>query len=535
MTLNKRKSLNDLAGTLYDVAIIGGGINGTGLARELALRGIKTILLEKGDLGSGTSSQSSKLVHGGLRYLEQGHFSLVKEALKERFNLLHNAPHLVTPLPFIIPIYKNGNLPKWKVRLGLTLYDSLAGFKNIKPHKWLSTEDALQRAPYLNSEGLIGAAVYYDAQMNDARLCLENGLQANHLGAHVLNYCKVMSCQPHGKHIYEITAYDDIAKVQGTIKAKKVVNTTGPWTNETVSLLGINEDPLVSASKGSHVVTKQFTTNHAILLQAKSDQRIFFVLPNSDSTTIGTTETAVVEDLDNLAISKEEKEYLLKEVNGFFPDVKLTESDVISSFSGVRPLIRSKGSLGKTSREHKLVQHSDGLFSLVGGKYTTYRRIAETTAKALFRALNVKFPGYMTSSMSLYGGEIENISQYIEVNYPLEQSIYPVSKEVYAHIIHRYGSAYQTVLSVLCEHGMYIEHIGTTPNVKGEVIYAIRFEMAQKIEDFMRRRTELFFKPGNGRQVLDIVADMFQKELGWNDLQKEIEKKDYLTFVNRNT
>jgi glycerol-3-phosphate dehydrogenase len=366
----------------YDVIIIGGGINGAGIARELALRNYTVLLLEKNDFASGTSSASSKLVHGGIRYLENGDFHLVKEALRERHYLLKNAPDLVKPLPFIFPVYQTNKRPPWMIRCGVWLYDLLAGKHLIQKSCWLSPKEALKKEPTLKKEGLLGASLYWDAQMDDTQVCLANIEDAKNLGATVLNHTEVT----------QINAPYVITKKK-TYHAKMIINATGPWTDEILQ----SHHRLLRPSKGIHIITKKLTSSHAIVVTNHIDNRIFFVIPWKDNTTlIGTTDTDYPNLMKDLTIEPSEIDYLLDEINQQFPTLNLTQKDVISSFVGVRPLLdnqKRKGfHIGTVSREHAIIQHTPNFMSIIGGKFTTYRAIAEEVAKKTHHLLNPQIP-----------------------------------------------------------------------------------------------------------------------------------------------
>jgi glycerol-3-phosphate dehydrogenase len=344
----------------FDVVVVGGGINGASVTRELALRGLKVLLLEKNDFASGTSSASSKLIHGGLRYLEQFRFRLVFESCRERRLLLQNAPHLVKPLEFILPIYIGRGRPAWQIRLGMWVYDSMALFRNIHPHRWLNRAELLKREPALNPQGLVGGAVFYDAQMDDRKLCLAVIEQAKSLGAQAFNFTPVTAITENGA-----------VTPKGIFSAKVYVTATGPWSDDAKNL-----------RKGVHIVARKLTQGEAILAQAKRDNRVFFVMPWGDRSLIGTTDTPFRGSPDNVPVEAEDIDYLLSETNLALPGANLTPNDVLSSFAGVRPL-----ATGGDSREERIIQHSANQVSLVGGKYTTFRAVGEKLAERVWKML----------------------------------------------------------------------------------------------------------------------------------------------------
>lgn len=520
----------------YDVAIIGAGINGVGVARELALRGLKVFCCDKGDIGSATSSASSKLIHGGLRYLEQGQFQLIMEALRERKYLLANAPHLTSVQPFLIPVYENSRVPFWKLKLGVMLYETLAFFHRLSPHKTLSRLKTIEQEPHLKTKDLQGGIVYMDGKMDDARVALETALQAKQFGADIRTYHSVIEIAKTKNHINSLTVKNTLTGDIQTVKAKQYVNTTGPWIDDITEKIypKKKKKKLLRPSKGTHIVVESLS-KHAIVLTSPSDGRVFFVIPYDDYSLIGTTDTEYKGNPSELKATKEDRDYLLKSTRHFFPKAALSESDIIASFSGIRPLVADtkRNSVGKVSREEKIIQHADNLWTLAGGKYTTYRLITEKLALKIAKKLGLKTKKSLTKKLPLYGGDIDNLDAYIKKNFPLEKRIYDITKEEYSHLIHRYGSAYQNVLSVIFEDESYKEFLPGVVALRGEVIYAIRHEMAKTISDFLRRRTPYFFQPEQGLNALSEVADLFQQELHWNDLEKEVAILEYQNFVSQ--
>jgi glycerol-3-phosphate dehydrogenase len=512
--LEKRnKRLQDAQNRHFDVAIIGGGINGAAIARELSLRGYDVILLEKNDLASGTSSASSKLAHGGIRYLEQGHISLVKESCKERRRLLDNAPHLVKPLPFILPIYKTSPFSRLKIRIGLWIYDYISFNSNIKPHKMLSKAETLALEPTLKEEGLLGAGLYYDAQMDDARLCIETALQAQDFGATILPYCEVKKIHTNNKIVTHIDIHDTVLDTSFKINATLFINTSGPWTDSILEKIDPRAGKKLRPSKGIHIVTKPITSQHAVVLRTESDNRVFFIMPWKGHSLIGTTDTDFNENADTVKVTQEDINYLLSETNRRFPKAGLSKEDIYSSFAGIRPLLKKRsGNIGSVSREEKIIK-TNNLFSLIGGKYTTYRVMAEKLAKEVTKELGGKKFKSLTKSLPLFGGEIKNIPHYIDTYYLAEKDFYSVEKEIYAAIVTRYGSAYSTVLHTLKEHPSYTELLTGTNVYKGEVIYSIRYELALKPNDFLRRRTTLALEKGYSEACKKEVDELFKKEL----------------------
>ena len=370
----------------------------------MAYQGVEVALFEKGDFAQGTSSASSKLVHGGLRYLETFDFRLVKEALYERHLLLQNAPHLVRPLSFAIPTYTKVSRPRWKVAAGIYLYKWLSGRYQVGPTKWLSRRQVLLTYDALRDTDLTGCGVYPDAQMDDALLCVETALQAEELGAHIYNYTPVTS----------ITTTTDGCQVtveqEGElhhIRSRYVINAVGPWLNTFgPEVLG---DPTrwIRASKGSHLIIDHQWGPEAFLLQHPKDRRVVFVIPQPDGQTsiVGTTEIVTRRSPDNVQITPGEITYLLEALAYYLPNETIGNAQILQTFSGIRPLINpSKVAAGKVSREHQLIHHSPRVWSLIGGKYTTYRAISEDVARQTMQALGKVWDESKTTTvMPLWG------------------------------------------------------------------------------------------------------------------------------------
>jgi glycerol-3-phosphate dehydrogenase len=356
-----KRDLAALAAEQFDVLVIGGGIIGAGIARDAALRGLRVALIDKNDFASGTSSASSKLIHGGFRYLEQGAFRLVAESCRERAILQRIAPHLVRPREFLFPVYDGDRRSLPVIRLGATLYDWIA---REHKHRSLSAERARQAEPALSPTGLRGAVVIHDCQEDDARFCLDNILHAGELGAVCANYCELTGLSATAQ------VRDRLRGESFEIRAHTFVNATGPWSPV----------PL-SPTKGVHLLVPGVTQSHAIVFQARRDGRVLFVLPWGDCSIVGTTDTDWRGDPGDARAETADVEYLLGELRGRFPDAA---TNIITTFAGVRALLRSEASPFRRSREHRIIREGH-LITVAGGKYTTYRLIAEQVVNQLTR------------------------------------------------------------------------------------------------------------------------------------------------------
>jgi len=363
-------------GEEFDLAVIGGGINGAGIARDAAMRGLSVLLVEQDDFGAGTSSWSSRLIHGGLRYLEYGEIPLVFESLNERRRLLSIAPHLVRPLRLLIPIYRGGRRPAWQVRLGLLAYDLLSFRQSLPGHKFLHADAVAERAPGLLREGLTGAASYFDAQVTFAeRLVLENVLAAAASGADVRNYHALQSLVSQGRGGFRLTCRDLVATRDYEVRARAVVNAAGPWVDRVLARSDEAAPRLIGGTKGSHVTVDPFpgAPRDACYVEAPEDGRPVFIIPWNGQYRVGTTDIRFEGDPASARASPAEVDYLLATVNDVFPDAALAHADINYAYAGVRPLpYVEKGPESAITRRHILHEHEDGRFvSVVGGKLTT--------------------------------------------------------------------------------------------------------------------------------------------------------------------
>jgi glycerol-3-phosphate dehydrogenase len=391
-----------------DVIIIGAGINGAGIARDASMRGLKVLLLDKSDLGSGTTSASTRLIHGGLRYLEHFEFGLVRESLREREILLKIAPHLVRPLPIAIPIYKHSKRGRAKVRAGMIAYDLLSAGKSLPRHRMLSRAETLKRYPGLNSQGLLGSAFYFDAQIEfPERLVLENVLAAREHGTEVFTYAPVTNLIVEGDLVSAVEFVGEGGQSQFA-RADVVINAAGPWVDRVLERAPLDSPRLIGGTKGSHIVVPVFpgAPQNAIYLEAQSDWRPFFVIPWNGNFLIGTTDVRFEDDPDEVRCELWEIDYLLAETNHAFPSAHLTRGQILFTYSGVRPLPRTDDKEEQSiTRRHFIREHpqAKNLLSIVGGKLTTYRSLAEECVDLIFRKLGREPPPCTTAETVLPG------------------------------------------------------------------------------------------------------------------------------------
>jgi glycerol-3-phosphate dehydrogenase len=396
--------------TQPDAVIIGAGINGAGIARDAAMRGLKVLLIEKGEIGMGTSAASTRLIHGGLRYLEHFEFGLVRESLHEREILLRIAPHLVRPLAITIPIYKRSKRGRLVIRAGMILYDLLSWGKSLPRHRMLSRTETLKRWPGLNREGLVGSALYFDAQVEfPERLVMENVLSAREFGAEVLTHTRVTKLAVKDGRVSAVEFIDEDGEEQFA-EAAVVINAAGPWIDQVLERALVKSPKLIGGTKGSHLVVPPFpgAPADAIYLEARSDGRPIFIIPWNKLYLIGTTDVRFEGDPDEVRCEQWEIDYLLSETNLALPGANLTRDNIQSTYSGVRPLpVTADKDEQSITRRHFIRQHPllHNLLSIVGGKLTTYRSLAEECVDLIFHKLGKESPPCRTGTTVLAADE----------------------------------------------------------------------------------------------------------------------------------
>jgi glycerol-3-phosphate dehydrogenase len=400
--LNRTHSLAELSSRVFDLLVIGGGITGAGIARDASLRGLSVALIDKSDFGSGTSSRSSRLIHGGVRYLEHGHLHLVFEASAERRRLRKIAPHLVQPLAFSWPVYRGQRMAMWKLRAGLTLYDALSLFRNFRRHRSLNAERALRAEPNLRKHDLRGAVRYYDAATDDARLTLANVVDAMALGAVAANHVALTGAAPTRDGARVTRAQDALTGERIEIRSRVLVNATGPWSDAVESVVGDTKSDAVQGSKGTHIAVERnrIGNRDAIVMIHPRDGRVMFALPAGEHAILGTTDTFTSVSPDEVRANEADVAYLLEAANVYFPDARLRRDDVVSAWAGIRPLMPTSGSSVSASREH-LIQAGDGSVRITGGKLTTYRVMAMQAVNAAATLLGKRLPKTRTGERPL--------------------------------------------------------------------------------------------------------------------------------------
>jgi glycerol-3-phosphate dehydrogenase len=521
---------------VYDVIIIGAGINGAGIARDAAMRGLKVLLLDKGDIGSGTTSWSTRLIHGGLRYLEHAELSLVRESLRERETLFHIAPHLVRPLPILIPIYAGKKRGPLTVRAGMIAYDLLSFSKALPHHRMLSPVEALNMVSGLNPHGLTGAALYYDAQVEFAeRLVFENVLSAKEHGATVKTYTKVEKLIIEDGAVRGVAGIDVLTGDSFASSGRMVVNASGPWVDQVLANDRKDSRRLIGGTKGSHLIVAPFTgaPTNALYLEAETDSRPFFIIPWNGKYLIGTTDIRFEGDLDKLEIEADEIDYLLRETNRVIPVASLTPDSILYTYSGVRPLPYTKGQGEEAiTRKHFIWESEEveGLFSIVGGKLTTYRDLAEQAVALIFKEFRNDAPNCMTASVPLPGAS----SLSPDVLGDRLKRVYGLSSRTSERLPRVYGTRASEILKLASEDTTLLEIFDAeTGAIAVEVIYSFQHELARTLADCLLRRTMVGLNSSLGIGADEAAASIAQGYLGWSEDQAHSEVKNYRTYVER--
>lgn len=541
----------------FDVIVIGGGINGTGIARDAAERGLKVLMLEKNDLGAGTTAYSTRLIHGGLRYLENMEISLVRESLRERERLLKNAPHLVKPLELGIPIYKKDRRGKLLVRLGMMLYGFLSWDKSLPGYQMHSRDSFLKQFQGVNPQNLVGGASYYDAQIAlPERICVENAIAAQQTNNAVIRthaQVDAIRIEQVKKNNHQATGVEFTDLLTGErclAEGKVIINAAGPWVDQIANLaLKVSPDfersKLMGGTKGSHIIVKRFPggPERAIYVEAESDGRPYFIIPwqlpghPGAFYLIGTTDLHYKGDLDKVVASEEEIEYLLKETNRVLPAAKLSQSDILYTYSGVRPLPNADGkSAGKITRKHVIADHPAiaGLVSIVGGKLTTYRNLAEETVDHLLKTRRFSPASRKTRTREqalpgAVGIEKGGFDAFKAIQ--LKQYHSDFEQDVLSQLLDLYGARYQNVLDVAVQSpDLKTRLTPTSSRIAAQVKYAVESEFAQTLTDVMRRMGS-HLNAQVGLDEVEATAAVMAQLLNWSDEKTKAQVTAYRDWV----
>jgi glycerol-3-phosphate dehydrogenase len=526
----REAALDAMSSTELDVLVVGGGVVGSGAALDAATRGLSVGLVEARDFASGTSSRSSKLIHGGLRYLEMLDFRLVAEALQERGLLIQTlAPHLVRPVPFIYPLAH-----RWWERLyagtGVALYDTLGLLsgrsRGVPAHRHLTRTGARKIFPSLRKDALVGALLYFDAQVDDARHTMFVARTAAAYGAHVASRARVVGLLREGERVTGAEVHDLESGRTLRIRARQVINATGVWTDETQGLVGERGQFHVRASKGIHLVVPRDRIRGDSGLILRTEKSVLFVIPWGRHWIIGTTDTDWKLGLAHPAASAADIEYLLDHVNAVL-EQPLSHEDVEGVYAGLRPLLSGESeSTSKLSREHAVAHTVPGLVVVAGGKYTTYRVMAKDAVDAAVHGLHIKVPPSVTEKVPLLGAEgfeaLKNAA-------PLLAQQYGVHEARILHLLSRYGSLIHEVLGLVVADPSLGEPLAGAPDyLRAEIVYAASHEGARHLDDFLARRTRISIETfDRGTGAVDEVARLVAPVLGWSEAQVEREVEHY--------
>ena len=527
-------ALASLATTRFDLLVVGGGITGAGVARDAALRGLRVALVEARDFASGTSSRSSRLVHGGVRYLEHGHVHLVFESSRERRLLLRLAPHLVRPLRFTWPVYRGARVPRWKLVAGLMLYDALALFRNVAAHRPLTAAGVLEREPALDADGLVGGASYWDAETDDSRLTLATALDAAAAGAVVLNHAAVERLAREDGRCTGAVVRDRLTGEAITVAARVVVNATGPWSDELRRLDEPDARAGVRGTKGVHILVPRARLGNeaALTLLSPVDGRVMFALPAGRFAVVGTTDTPTDEHPAEVRATEADVAYLLAAANAFFPLARLGRGDVISAWAGIRPL--AAGTFGEgaasASREHTIARSASGVITVTGGKLTTYRAMAAEVVDAAADALGLARTPAPTDARPLPGGDFASLDAELAAAGDACGDTATARRLVYAH-----GARWREVWALAqADRALAAPLVPGLPYVRAELAWSVRHERACTLGDLLVRRTHVAFEtPDAGRAAARAAAGVVAPLLGWDAARVESELAAYDAEADR--
>ncbi|MCC3648088.1 glycerol-3-phosphate dehydrogenase/oxidase [Cytobacillus firmus] len=522
--LNRNDMINTLTAEEFDLLIIGGGITGAGIALDAATRGMKTALVEMQDFAAGTSSRSTKLVHGGLRYLKQFEVKMVAEVGKERAIVYENGPHVTTPEWMLLPMHKGGTFGKFSTSVGLRVYDFLAGVRKSERRSMLSVPETLSKEPLIKKDGLKGGGYYVEYRTDDARLTIEVMKAAAEKGALPVNYLKVENLlyDEQGK-VCGAAAADQLTGKIHEIRAEKVINAAGPWVDSIREKDGSRKGKTLRLTKGVHLVIDQskFPLKQAVYFDTP-DKRMVFAIPRNGKTYVGTTDTFYDSDPVNPKMTASDRTYIINAINFMFPSVKITENDIESSWAGVRPLIWEEGKdPSEISRKDEIWESDTGLLTIAGGKLTGYRKMAETIVDMLAEKFkqesNRTFSSSITKTLPISGGNVGGSSKFREfIGFQTEKGTsIGLSAEQSKHLVNMYGSNVGIIFNMIEADKSEAENYGLPIVLWAKLKYAIKHEMAAAPVDFFNRRTgALLFDietvKNYQRQVISYMADAFK-------------------------
>jgi len=537
--LQRKEMLRAMSNQTYDVIIIGGGITGVGIALDAVTRGMKVALVEMQDFAAGTSSRSTKLVHGGLRYLKQLEVQMVAEVGKERAIVFENGPHVTTPEWMVLPFHKGGTFGRFSTSLGLMLYDFLAGVKGAERRKMLDVQETLRKVPLIKKEGLLGGGNYVEYRTDDARLTIEVAKAAFHHGADLVNYAKVEELLYENGRIVGVKAIDQVDGEAYELYGTKIVNATGPW----VDSLREKDDSLkgkrLQLSKGIHVIIDQsrFPLTQAVYFDTP-DGRMVFAIPRDGKTYVGTTDTFYKEEIAHPRMTEEDRQYVINAIHYMFPEVKITEQDIESSWAGVRPLIYEEGkSASEISRKDEIWESGSGLITIAGGKLTGYRKMAEMVVDLLVKHLQSQgekiYRPCITKHLPISGGDVggsAHFPAFIAEKTKAGMDL-GLSKGQAEKLVRMYGSNVDRLFIIVLQQAQENETLQLPVDLFASLVYGIEEEMVVTPVDFFVRRTSmLLFRIHEVHKWKKPVLALMSKRFGWSQEQEyaysaELEKQ----------
>ncbi|MGS0685478.1 FAD-dependent oxidoreductase [Nakamurella sp. GG22] len=528
----------ELAGEPFDVIVVGAGINGIGIAQDAALRGLRVALLEQDDLCSGVSAWSGRLVHGGLRYLEQYDFGLVHESLSERERLFRLAPHLVKPVPLMVPIYKHNRRPGWLVELGMITYDALSLRKTPPTHRFLTRNRTERRFGGASEDGLSGSVVFYDGQVENAeRLCVELAVDAQAAGAVIATKMRVDEPLLANGRVVGVRATDRLTGEQTEVRAPLVYNVAGAAIDRLIAAPDLPEQPrLNGGTKGSHLIVDPFpgAPRDVVYYESRQDGRLVLIIPWRGRYMIGTTDIRFDDDPDNARCDIGEVDYLLGEVNALIPDANLGLDDVLYTFSGVRPLpyVPDKAE-SSVPRSHVLHDHTatglPGLITVVGGKLTTYRQLAEDAVDDAFKRLGRKAPACPTRNRPYVGAQFSDVAT---LKAALRARTGLPDAQV-TRLVDLYGSRAFSVWQLIEQRPELRKVVHSSGLFAAELVFAVDSDLARSLTDVLARRTLVAFEPGHGLESVDEVAGVLADHLGWDSDQRAAQIAEYNEWLGK--
>ncbi|MEC5416354.1 glycerol-3-phosphate dehydrogenase/oxidase, partial [Staphylococcus hominis] len=537
-TFNRNLIKKNLRNKEFDVVVIGGGITGAGIALDATQRGMKVALVEMQDFAQGTSSRSTKLVHGGLRYLKQAQIKVVAETGKERAIVYENGPHVTTPEWMLLPMHKGGTFGKFTTNIGLTMYDRLAGVKRHERKKMLSKQATLNKEPLVKKDGLKGGGYYVEYRTDDARLTIEVMKRAAEKGAEVINHTKSTDFVYDAKNkVSGIKVKDMLTGEEYQINAKKVINAAGPWVDEVRKKDYTRNNKQLRLTKGVHVVIDQskFPLRQAVYFDTEKDGRMIFAIPREGKAYVGTTDTFYNNEKTKPLTNQEDRDYLIDAINYMFPDVHVTDADIESTWAGVRPLILEDGKdPSEISRKDEIWEGKSGLLTIAGGKLTGYRHMAleivDLLAKRLKQEYSLKFADSKTKNTPISGGDVggsKNFENYVNRKVQ-EGKALGLSTDVAHNLASKYGSNVDKLFAIAQLTNE--KDLNMPLELYVQLVYSVQNEMVYKPTDFLIRRTgKLYFDINTVKQYKQAIIDELDKLLNYtaeqkNEFSKEVDE-----------